>query len=49
MPKPSKEKTKKDDSKTYHLSVKADLDKLKNNTEVFGCLAYSSEHRKAYI
>ena len=23
--------------------------KLKNNTEVFGCLAYSSEHRKAYI
>ena len=32
MPKPLKEKTTKDDSKTYHLSVKADLDKLKNNS-----------------
>ena len=32
MPKPLKEKTTKDDSKTYHVSVKADLDKLKNNS-----------------
>ena len=32
MPKPLKEKTTKDDSKTYHVSVRADLDKLKNNS-----------------